>query len=1480
MNKKKYIPFLFIIIVFQFSHLKAAMQNITCINHTFNDKPIFRIFGGTEDNGTGFFISPNGHLLTNQHVIDAIDMPGTGDLWKPEIGEIITLNYTHKTVNCDDISYCEEGNHTYVENYGDAYVQFKVIALGDPNYTYLDNCECGEPNEFETFEKFTECINTHCNESTHSRDYALLQIINPKDLLELDSFGYLSLSRSANVDIGDTLHWAGVPAICEIDNNDNVMQTDQGYVTDISVFNNTAVIFSAHSQGGASGSPIFKADNVVALLHAASTDNTSRGILISSLIDSIEGYLKPTIPIITIDGKKVTEEDFSNGIVLNDGVEIEAFSKDDHGIKSFQFYYNDLNQMVGGAAIEFDDDDIQTSAEATVIWDIEIKPDVCKESGNLVIAATDDDGNSTDVKIPVIIENSPIITINSEPSTININSPFSITGDLKDSNGVGISNAAISGHLTGYELRDTTDSNGSYTLEFDTVSYPVSEPGTYDIVVLYQSEDDCLTTARKKITAVNPEEGYNLSITSFTTDASSGIAPGDTFSLNANFENKGNEEQNLNVNWYVYPPNSGTPYDSSINNNYGTISPNFFDTESKNFTLSSNAQEGQWSASVFINTDKDEDGSDNYASLRFYVGENIGSATTYNYSNGAQSKDSIPVVQDYHGHDIEVVTVADSTSNCSAQFIIDGSNYLLKPGDIVEKDSGRFLFLFDSCIPEFEQQGADVAYFNVLSYSNNVPFSVSPQKTKVRPGDEVIFNINKNPKNVKVVEQYKDGDTVKNWDWDDRKINDDNYEIYAKLPTNTTPKNYTCFLKFKIYDSNTETYVYYAQKIQFTVVAAEEPHDIAVDKITPSTGQIYISGKNISISSQITAANNYIEFPDATLIINGPDNYSYKDTLFPTISGTQTILFQDWNTTTLKEGDYTLTVNISITEDSNSNNNSKSSTITLSAPENLLPIADNRDTYFGIINDPIIFDASNSFDFDGNIVLYEWDWNNDGRFDDSTSNDTISHTWTAPYSGVVILKITDNNGGTNTDQALVEIVPCSDSDNDTICDEVDNCLLTPNTDQSDSNNNGIGNACEKCIDIDADTVCDDIDNCPNTPNQDQLDSDANGIGDACEISSDIVLTNTSPDTTITQGQSIKVYGTSGSNHISLESGAEAQLLNFPGNNRITFGADSTAFTVSRSGATVIFEGNDGTYLKMPATRTEQTIEFSDSTLVLRIAYDQVMLGWQVIRTTPSAIDLTAEPPEDTFTNKLGMNFILIQPGTFQMGSPTNEPGRETNETQHSVTLTEFFYIQTTEITVGQWQSVMGYNPPFINNCGSDCPVERVSWDQAQEFITTLNALGEGAYSLPTEAQWEYSARAGSTTAFTNGTIINSQNNCLNDANLDTIGWYCGNTGGLPSMTLMEHYSTSQPVARKESNAWGLYDMHGNVWEWCQDWYGNYSITSAIDPEGPSSGSFHVIRGGGWDSSPKYCRSAYRYDNAIGLKFLNTGFRLVLNPIDQ
>jgi formylglycine-generating enzyme required for sulfatase activity len=244
------------------------------------------------------------------------------------------------------------------------------------------------------------------------------------------------------------------------------------------------------------------------------------------------------------------------------------------------------------------------------------------------------------------------------------------------------------------------------------------------------------------------------------------------------------------------------------------------------------------------------------------------------------------------------------------------------------------------------------------------------------------------------------------------------------------------------------------------------------------------------------------------------------------------------------------------------------------------------------------------------------------------------------------------------------------------------------------------------------------------------------------------------------------------------------------------------------------------------------------------------------------------------TNSLGMDFVQIPAGSFIMGSPQDEPGRGTSEVQHQVTISRSFYMQTTEVTVTQWQQIMGRRLLGANRGAGNLPMVKVSWHDAMKFIKRLNALGDGTYRLPTDAEWEYAARAGSTTAFSWGAEIDcaramyGNNSRRHDPCVDYV-----QSRGLQA-------DQPAPVKSYAPNSWGLYDMHGNVWEWCQDRFDPpqhrhelYKTRDLSDPIS-ESGSNRIRRGGSWFGKGSYCRSANRTFSHANTRYQTTGFRLV------
>jgi sulfatase modifying factor 1 len=241
-----------------------------------------------------------------------------------------------------------------------------------------------------------------------------------------------------------------------------------------------------------------------------------------------------------------------------------------------------------------------------------------------------------------------------------------------------------------------------------------------------------------------------------------------------------------------------------------------------------------------------------------------------------------------------------------------------------------------------------------------------------------------------------------------------------------------------------------------------------------------------------------------------------------------------------------------------------------------------------------------------------------------------------------------------------------------------------------------------------------------------------------------------------------------------------------------------------------------------------------------------------------------------------MQFIFIPPGRFVMGSPPGEPGRQRDEVPHEVVLTRGFYLGRFEVTQGEWRRVMGSNPSQFPACGPRCPIETVNFEEIQTFIARLQAAsGDRRFRLPTEAEWEYACRAGTTSAFSVGRRLGSD--LANyDGRVASAGAPKGRFLGRPAA-----------VGSYPPNPWGLYDMHGNVWEWCDDWYGDYPAGRAVDPRipreqarrvwdarGPGWQRKRVIRGGSWYFDAESCRCALRYTHEPRDRGFSLGFRLV------
>jgi len=232
-----------------------------------------------------------------------------------------------------------------------------------------------------------------------------------------------------------------------------------------------------------------------------------------------------------------------------------------------------------------------------------------------------------------------------------------------------------------------------------------------------------------------------------------------------------------------------------------------------------------------------------------------------------------------------------------------------------------------------------------------------------------------------------------------------------------------------------------------------------------------------------------------------------------------------------------------------------------------------------------------------------------------------------------------------------------------------------------------------------------------------------------------------------------------------------------------------------------------------------------------------------------------------WTNSIGMKFAWVPAGTFLMGSPPDEEGRKDCETQHKVTLTKGLWLGVHQVTQASWLKIMGDNPSARQ--GEDLPVEQVSWEDCKAFLHTLSSQEDMVYRLPTETEWEYSCRAGTTTPFYFGASISPD-----QANYNGRDSYGGGKTGV------DRGSTTR-VGSFPANGWGLHDMHGNVHEWCADWFGEYPKGDVVDPKGPESGDHRLHRGGSFTGPAMYVRSARRVWYWPSFRVHHIGFRVAM-----
>ena len=284
-----------------------------------------------------------------------------------------------------------------------------------------------------------------------------------------------------------------------------------------------------------------------------------------------------------------------------------------------------------------------------------------------------------------------------------------------------------------------------------------------------------------------------------------------------------------------------------------------------------------------------------------------------------------------------------------------------------------------------------------------------------------------------------------------------------------------------------------------------------------------------------------------------------------------------------------------------------------------------------------------------------------------------------------------------------------------------------------------------------------------------------------------------------------------------------------------------------------YDSEEGTVKLKASTPSNLQITLSkESTATQQSSVSQPIVAQQSVEQTPV---VNRDNNTIPVKNGISIDMVRVEAGTFTMGATSEmEDPYDWEKPTHQVTLTNDYYIGKYEVTQALWKAVMGNNPS--NFKGDNLPVEKVSWDDCQEFINKLNRITGKTFRLPTEAEWEYAARGGKKSR---GYQYSGSNN------ISDVAWYSDNSGNM-----------TNDVGSKQANELGIYDMTGNVWEWCQDRYGRYDSFSQVNPTGANSGSDRVYRGGSWSYTARYCRSSFRLRITSGYRRSFLGFRLVLS----
>ena len=552
----------------------------------------------------------------------------------------------------------------------------------------------------------------------------------------------------------------------------------------------------------------------------------------------------------------------------------------------------------------------ESPAERSVTWD------ALGQSGSvtLTVIAYDATGNTKSESVTVTVDNSMNLTV-VHPSNVDTGNLFTISGRLTDAQGAGIDGVDVYAKIgaSPVDSHSTTSGGGYYSI----LATAPGVSGSHTVTV-EADHNGQRVSASSLLTVTDPKTGHDLAVRDFELSTYS-VEPEGTVRLYATFDNQGEYEEQVLVHWYLYAPNSGTPFRHKISD-YGMITSQTGSTGQKWIDLQTSSTHGTWNAVVWVELGTDEDPSDNKISLAFNVG------TSPDYEEYARFDLAGSVPDTYSdGNNLYNVTVVDVYLDGSAQYQIQGGpTVTLDPDETYFYDSNKLVLAH-----EWGDEDDDKVMFQMWTYPPPVSFNVQPKQVTLNVGQRATYRVTctKDLYTWDISDMTSDGAMLDGWSWHKNTVSSGVWDLYCDIPASAAQKTYEFWWELKFEGDKC------AQKVELTVLPE---HDVSVLNLSPQNGSSYDPETIVPISATVSAANNYTELPNVSLSITGPGEYSYTDSESPSISGSQTVAFSpDWYTTGLNPGDYMITVTATIGNDSNSDNDSQSSTLHINAPPQL-----------------------------------------------------------------------------------------------------------------------------------------------------------------------------------------------------------------------------------------------------------------------------------------------------------------------------------------------------------------------------------------------------------------------------------------------------------------------------------------------------------------------------------------------------------------